>query len=1022
MNGSGGARVSIPSSVRKTIQNIKEITGNLSDDEIYAMLKECSMDPNETTQKLLLQDTFHEVKRKRDRRKENVNSKDAAESRWRPGTRRGSRGAWGSFSSRHVTHDAGGGRVSAPEKENGLNKVTESGAAFSSSSTSQDGKNKETVPAASLGSALANGPHTVLSDGAAIVQSHLSKESVNQTEATSAVNINKTDGSTPTSLHADGSKLLTVVSETEGTIEQPSSIVQHSFSGVYSSASDPMLMPSHDSRLPGMACAIKQEVGSQLTTGEPEGKAAAASDSGISIQGKMPAKLLGVGKNQLDEPSQPTSTSSHGSRSSSRISSNSNTRSQQAISPQKGPSKEWKPKPANPNVPASIASRVSEVSTNVMEVNAQPKPDLRIYAEEVTSKLENVIIAKNIHVPEAKRAAFSFGSFDATFGISTSCNNDHRSENSTTPISTTSEGIEETLMEPTTLSNNQNDLSIPEDGETHDHPQSPITVPENIASGDVDLSSNALPEYESKQETVLPSGHQYSLVHTSNYGFGFVPPMLGSQLPPFETESQARDVSRLPGFVVPQAVDPTSYYAQFFRSAAESDDRTSPFYSSSVPAKYNGNVAVVSAQTSQSSQEVYSNQAFAISLEVKVEEDTSSESGQNLVNCYNGGNSLVTAGPSPLVTQAAGVMQSSIAVSQQPVPLFRQPSGVHVSHYPPNYIPYGHYFPPFYVPPPAIHQFLSNGAFPQQPQAGNIYPTPVAAATGAKYPLSQLKPGANTGNPAYMGIPSAYGPCSSSPSSYNPSSVTSAGNSTTNEETAASQFKESNVYSLGQQSEGSMVWFTAPSRDIVGLQAGSFYNLPGQVQHVAFSPTQAGHGTFAGIYPPTPAVTAPTVHPLLQQSQSVVRAVDMVGPTPSVYQQPQHAQINWPKNANKLDGWWHREDTTFMEKKIENLLEAAKNLPIVSPGAEKEMGKLKKPVAGWKLVMDVESCQSQKLVRIANVEGEGSDNQKQLPSSALKIVLAGGSVDCYYMAVPSMRILEKTVLCGSQSYRAEAYT
>jgi hypothetical protein len=54
----GGVRVSIPGNVRKTIQNIKEITGNHSDEEIYAMLKECSMDPNETAQKLLYQGHF----------------------------------------------------------------------------------------------------------------------------------------------------------------------------------------------------------------------------------------------------------------------------------------------------------------------------------------------------------------------------------------------------------------------------------------------------------------------------------------------------------------------------------------------------------------------------------------------------------------------------------------------------------------------------------------------------------------------------------------------------------------------------------------------------------------------------------------------------------------------------------------------------------------------------------------------------------------------------------------------------
>ncbi|KAG5035018.1 hypothetical protein JHK87_009928 [Glycine soja] len=48
-------RASIPSSVRRTIQNIKEITDNHNEENVYAMLKECSMDPNETTQKLLLQ-------------------------------------------------------------------------------------------------------------------------------------------------------------------------------------------------------------------------------------------------------------------------------------------------------------------------------------------------------------------------------------------------------------------------------------------------------------------------------------------------------------------------------------------------------------------------------------------------------------------------------------------------------------------------------------------------------------------------------------------------------------------------------------------------------------------------------------------------------------------------------------------------------------------------------------------------------------------------------------------------------
>lgn len=192
---------------------------------------------------------------------------------------------------------------------------------------------------------------------------------------------------------------------------------------------------------------------------------------------------------------------------------------------------------------------------------------------------------------------------------------------------------------------------------------------------------------------------------------------------------------------------------------------------------------------------------------------------------------------------------------------------------------------------------MGNGAFPQQPQAGGVYPAPPATAPGVKYSLPQYKPGTNTGNSTHAGIAGGYGPYNSSPGGYNPSSATTAGNSTPNEDLGQSQFKENNVYIAGQQSEGSAMWVAAPpGRDMSSLPAGSFYNLPPQGQHVTFTPSQAGHGTFAGIYHPGQAVTAAAVHPLLQQSQTMGGGVDMVGPGGSVYQQSQHAHINWPSN------------------------------------------------------------------------------------------------------------------------------
>lgn len=51
-------------------------------------------------------------------------------------------------------------------------------------------------------------------------------------------------------------------------------------------------------------------------------------------------------------------------------------------------------------------------------------------------------------------------------------------------------------------------------------------------------------------------------------------------------------------------MDPASYYAQYYRSGADSDGRVSPFPSAGATTKYNGNVGVLPAPNSQSPQEV----------------------------------------------------------------------------------------------------------------------------------------------------------------------------------------------------------------------------------------------------------------------------------------------------------------------------------------------------------------------------------------------------------------------------------
>uniref|UniRef100_A0A453F6H7 GBF-interacting protein 1 N-terminal domain-containing protein n=1 Tax=Aegilops tauschii subsp. strangulata TaxID=200361 RepID=A0A453F6H7_AEGTS len=67
--GRGPAAGPVPASARKLVQGLKEIVSR-SDSEIYAALRDCGMDPDEAVSRLLSQDTFQEVKNKRDKKKE----------------------------------------------------------------------------------------------------------------------------------------------------------------------------------------------------------------------------------------------------------------------------------------------------------------------------------------------------------------------------------------------------------------------------------------------------------------------------------------------------------------------------------------------------------------------------------------------------------------------------------------------------------------------------------------------------------------------------------------------------------------------------------------------------------------------------------------------------------------------------------------------------------------------------------------------------------------------------------------
>jgi len=121
-----------------------------------------------------------------------------------------------------------------------------------------------------------------------------------------------------------------------------------------------------------------------------------------------------------------------------------------------GPAKEWKPKPTNLNIAqGSGTAGLSEVPTAV-EAVAESHPVSSINdSREATSKLQkkheelhisdgqHVIIPNHLHVPEAEKIGFVFGSFDASFSLDIGRNNSPENDRTSAPGSETPKSFEE---------------------------------------------------------------------------------------------------------------------------------------------------------------------------------------------------------------------------------------------------------------------------------------------------------------------------------------------------------------------------------------------------------------------------------------------------------------------------------------------------------------------------------------------------------------------------------------------------
>ncbi|KAL6975166.1 hypothetical protein U1Q18_023960 [Sarracenia purpurea var. burkii] len=469
----GGSRVLIPNNILKMIQDIKEITGKHSDDDIYATLKECNMDPNETAQRLLYLDTFHEVKKKRDWRKVNVNSRVFEESSWRAGSQgRGFRGGRGNYSSPYISHGGGGGRNASARKDNGVSYRMEKG--HKASLTVQERAETNVNPLVTNSNILVNEP-TRMSNG------------------------NSSHERNP-----------------------------QSSSGVYS-VSNPVVVSPLNARDSGVRV-IKGEISSPRNSAESGATDPVANRSNtaydvannISIKAVDKESLI-VEKNLPSEPSQPSSlTATYGSLESSSV--HADQSSQQLI----GPFKVVASEAATLAVEAGSQS-VPELNTSASE-DATSKADVKIKKLNISAH-QLVIFPEHLQVPEDFKNGLMFGSLDSTFEQCVSYANSPDDRKGSIPapelLQENDKAPEETSLSNLSLS------STVQEGDYCDNPHSLPLVPYKSAHLEDNVSSGTAPKSEqSKQEIMFSQGvHQYPFVHIGpNYGFPFLQPMLGSQL------------------------------------------------------------------------------------------------------------------------------------------------------------------------------------------------------------------------------------------------------------------------------------------------------------------------------------------------------------------------------------------------------------------------------------------------------------------------------------------------------------
>ncbi|KAK7294416.1 hypothetical protein RJT34_17305 [Clitoria ternatea] len=835
--------------VRKTIQSIKEIVGNHSDADIYVALKETNMDPNETTQKLLNQDPFHEVKRRRDRKKETQNVGNRGSTDPRRHSENGGPGMKFHTPPERNVRRTNYSRSSLPGisrefrvvRDNRVNHIYKEvkPPSVQHSTSANDQLN---VNSSEMGSSAASNNHR--SSGArnsSLVLNGLSNSHAKYSKDAVSNVIDKKNASEDKQGMILNAPVRVQPTKSNNIPQCSASMASTSSAlGVYSSSTDPVHVPSPDSRSSGVVGAIRREVGvvgvrRQSSDNKVKQSFVPSSSYADSLVGKdgAPAdSFQSVGALKTEQISQanvaePSLTGMPASRPSANNQYNSRPHQQlmghQRVSQH---NKEWKPKSSqkpNNNSPgvigtpkkAASASAPAENSGNI-ESDAAELQDK--FSQVNVHENQNVIIAQHIRVPETDRCRLTFGTIGTELDSARLQSSYHLIGASEKSNDESTASLAVPAPELTTDLSGSKQVDLRDD---------PIRSSESDSPASGAASEQQLPD--KKDSTGAPNLDNYANI-------GLVRDNSPSYAP---SESQQHDSHDMPGFA---AYDPpTGYDIPYFRPTIDETVRGQGF----------------------SSQEA-------------------------------------------LISHAANnTPASTIAMMQQQQPPVAQMyPQVHVSHFA-NLMPYRQFLSPVYVPPMPMPGYSSNPPYPH-PTNGSSYL--LMPGGGSHLNANNLKYGVQQFKPVPAGSPTGFGNFPN-PTGYAMIAPGVVGGATALEDSSRVKYKD-NLYVPNPQAETSEIWLQNP-RDLPGMQSTPYYNMPGQTPHAAaYMPSHTGHASFnaaaaqsshmqfPGMYhtPPQPGAIASPHHlgpPAIGNNVGVGAAP---GAQVGAYQQPQLGHINWTTN------------------------------------------------------------------------------------------------------------------------------